>query len=142
MKFLFPAFLLCTLATSAQKIMLLDTRFQKPLTYTDSFTTDDIFARLFPLYQQDKDSVVLYANRVAHYMDQKHPTETETDTIMIGKTLLVNRIEIVNRRAFYSLSMKTQIENANVFMDIVPRTDDKRSAQRSLLRFSDYLTER
>ena len=139
MKLVFISLLLLAVESNAQKIALIDTRLKKPVSYTDSFTTSDVFKNLFPIYCTDRDSIIHFTTEMARYIDRKNDKKSEIDSFRVGNTLLVNKIECEDHRTYYSLGLKTHTKSMSIYVDIMDKIDSKRKAQLSLIEFADYI---
>src|SRR4051812_3536865 len=116
----FCLFLLCmSVRGYAQRIALVDMQLKKPVVYSDSFGSKDIFKELFPVYSDDQYELVLALEQVARYIERSDIEETRTDTLQIGNTLLINIIEILHHKPFYTIRLKTSAEEITIYADLV-----------------------
>ncbi|HWJ28181.1 MAG TPA: hypothetical protein VNS32_16680 [Flavisolibacter sp.] len=139
MKYFFMAFLCLSVQGHAQSIALVDLHYKKPITYADKFGTNDIFKELFPVYMNDQDELVKALEEAARYIERNIPPETQTDSLQVGNTLLINTIEILHHKPFYTVRLKTNTDQMSIYISLVDRGSNKRNSQLKLLRFADYL---
>lgn len=133
-------FLLCmSFQAYAQRIALVDMQLKKPVTYSDNFGSKEIFKDLFPVYTNDQYNLVQALEQLARYIEKSYPEETITDTIYAGNTLLINNIEILHHKPFYSIRLKTTADEISIYVDLIEKGTNKRVTQLKLLKFADYL---
>ena len=133
-------FLLCiSVHGYAQRIALVDMQLKRPVIYSDSFSSNDIFKELFPVYSNDQYELIQALEQVAHYIERSYPEETTYDTLLIGNTILINIIEVLHHKPFYTIRLKTNAEDITIYADLVEKGTNKRNTQLKLLKFADYL---
>lgn len=123
----------------AQRIALVDMQLRKPVAYTDSFGSKDIFNALFPVYSNDQYDLVQALEQVARNIERGSPEETKSDTLQVGNTLLIYTIEVLHHKPHYTIRLKTSAEEITIYADLVEKGTNKRNAQLKLLKFADYL---
>lgn len=139
MKKLMGLLLFFASSASAQQLALLDTELNKTIIYADSFSPQDVFKKRFPVYCQDyaliRDQTIIMARSIQnHFMSAEF-----IDTLLAGHSLLTEHIESSEGKIICTVSLRTQLNNMNVVLDIVDKADNKRKAQLDLLNFSDYM---
>jgi len=77
MKLVFIGLLFLAIESNAQKIALLDTRLKKPVAFTDSFTTTDVFKNLFPVFCTDRDSIIFFTTQMARHIESKNDKQSD-----------------------------------------------------------------
>jgi hypothetical protein len=133
-------FLLFVLASNRppEKIMLVDTRLNAPVTYTDQFTTEDLFKKKFPVYASEVPDLVEATKKLARLIDQGRTCDI-SDTVRTLHSLIVLNTNCWDLKTFTVL-LKTRVEGTSVSFPLVWKEANKRKAQTRLIDFTAYLT--
>lgn len=131
--FLFPFF-----TVSAQKLVLLDRNFHRPLSIVDSITIQEAAKGAVAVYVKDINSIFASIQKLIKYVGDRKVDEEEVFGVDAGHTTCVVKTTKTSGTNYYHIVLNTDTENFKTAFTLVSNKTNKRAVQR-LTMFMDYL---
>ena len=126
------------LISAAQKLALIDRRFQQPIAMVDTITGDQVTKGIVPVYQEDISSIVELMQLLAKNIGNGKVLSSRSFDVKMGNSKCIINTEKTGSQYNYNIVLNTSMQDFKTSILLVDHETNKRAAQR-LNIFIDYL---
>lgn len=126
------------LIVNAQKLALIDRKFEQSITIVDTVTGDQLTKGSLPVYEKDIATVIELMQRLAKKISSDEAATLESFDIKMGNSKCIVNSEKIGSRYNYNVVLNTSMQNFKTSILLADHEPNKRAAQRINI-FVDYL---
>jgi hypothetical protein len=141
MKLLFALFYLFFFNRPADPMLVIDKDLKKPVTMTNTFTSEQYLQRTFPVYAHDVSTVVDATDKAVKWIDREQTCNSATKITAAHTSFLINITCEEFKKISVTLITQMDESNTSYSFPLIRNEEDLRKAQRRLLDFATYLEQ-
>jgi hypothetical protein len=139
MKIVLLLLMMLPLAGFAQKYVLLDRDFIRPVIVTDEVTAGQMHKRRFPVFTKDIDSLIHFTERLQKQMNTRITYETASGYYPVGGSWFVAHREKTGKINKYNITLNTRVNDIGASLELVSNSNGSKTALQKINIFLDYL---